>query len=348
MDKQIEELIALYTKASQRIIEAIQKSEGATKRSQLELLKSIGVIVSSTEVASAAIIVGIIEKAYVAGSKEAADQLRVQGVKNIDATFSAAVHREAVQNILDEAFYNILEATEYMTQDVKDRLESIIQKTNQSSLVEGVTRQQATRKAIAEATETGITGIVTKNGAKVPVEKYLFGSIQYHQRKAHVDGSINRMVENGEDLMQVNSVGITCSICAQYQGRVYSISGKDSRFPAMTTRPPYHAHCVHSAYVWHEEYQSKEDINKMLKDSSRPFEDNRSEANMKRYNELQREKSKKNETRKQWIRHKARSPDLPDLKTFASHKARNTAKYQEWQDDYRSTGALFKSKELKK
>jgi len=74
----------------------------------------------------------------------------------------------------------------------------------------------------------------------------------------------------------------------------------------------------------------------MIEQSNRPFVDNRTEANIRRYNELQREKSRKNATRKQWIRYKAVLPDdTPDLRTFASMKARNTQTYQELQEAYR-------------
>lgn len=186
--------------------------------------------------------------------------------------------------------------------------------------------------------------MVYKNGAVMPADKYMANVIHYHQRKAHVDGAINRMIENKQDLVYVNFVGITCEVCAKYQGRVYSISGNDKRFPKLEKRPPYHSHCVHNATPWVEEYQHEKDIKKAIKDSSRPFTDNRTERNIQKYEEIQREKSKKNETRKQWIRYKARMPDLPDLRTFASHKARNTKRYQLWMEEYRKIGHEIKDR----
>ncbi|MDG5470521.1 minor capsid protein [Jeotgalibacillus sp. ET6] len=343
MNEDIEKLVAMYEQSSMDIIGVIQSiSGGLTKRRQLELLKQIGVIISITQGDATGIILEIIEAAYKEGSNEATEELRAQGVKNIEASFKAGIHREAVQNIADDMFYTVLEASDNMSQDAKDRLEMITTKANQRSLIEGQTRREATKKAVAEATAKGITGAIYKNGAKVPVEKYLANTIQYYQRRAHVDGSINRMTENNKDLLYVNSVGITCSLCAQYQGRVYSISGKDSRFPPLTNRPPYHGHCVHSAYLWSEEFQDPKDIADMLQTSNRPFEDNRSEAKIRKYDEMQRKASRKNETRKQWIRYKSRMPDLPDLKTFGSQKARNTKKYKKWQQNFQLFGLIIK------
>lgn len=339
MDEQ-ERLIQLYEAASLKLLDMIRRSEGLTRRRYLQLFTDVVSMTTSLQENVPSLLLKIVEKSYSQGSEETISNLRVVGFENIDATFSVGIDRAAVQQIVDDAFYTILEATDFMTQDVKQRLETIVQAANSEALIEGQSRRQVTQRAIAEATERGITGIIAKNGARIQVEKYLAGTVQYYQRKAHVDGAINRMVQNNLDLIYVNSVGITCSLCAQYQGRVYSLSGRDDRFPPLILKPPYHAHCVHSAYPWIERYEDREEVSRMLKESNRPFEDNRAEHNIRRYNELQQEKSKKNEARKQWIRYKSRMPDLPELRTFASHKARNTKKYQEWMADYRAFGSI--------
>lgn len=334
-----EKLIKLYEDASYSILDKIRDSgDSLNQRSKLDLLSNVGNIISALQGDSVSLVLAIIEKAYKAGSKEALESMVTRGADKLEASFKSGIHREAVQKIVDDAFYTVLQASDYMEQDVKNRLETIISTANRNSLVEGMSRKAATQKAVEEATQSGITGIITRNGSQVPVDKYLSSSISYYQRKAHVDGSINRMMENGQDLLYVNSVGITCPMCAQYQGRVYSISGKDKRFPPLDVRPPYHGHCVHSTSPWNEDYQTSEDIKKMLKDSNRPFEDNRTEENIEKYKKLQNKTSKKNAARKQWIQYKSRMPDLPDLKTFASQKAKNSEKYKEWAGDYKTFG----------
>ncbi|WP_025698125.1 phage minor capsid protein, partial [Paenibacillus forsythiae] len=207
----------------------------------------------------------------------------------------------------------------------------------------GVSRRKATKQSVAEASARGITGMVAKNGARIPTEKYMASVIQFHQRKAHVTGVEQMAIQNDRDLLYVNFVGITCPLCAKYQGRVYSISGNDQRFPRLERRPPYHGHCVHSTSVWVEEYTPAAEIEQAIKDSNRPFVDNRIEDNIQRYEQLQKEKSRKNETRKQWIRYKAVLPnDMPSLKQFASHKVRGTKKYADLQELYRKVNIEIK------
>lgn len=342
-----EQLIQLYQESSLRIMELIRTLEdGPTKRRKEALLKQINEILSSLTGSAADLARDIIEESYEAGSVEALRQLVQQGVVSdgLEKSIKTVIHQQAIQAILDETFYSILEATDNMSQDSKKRIEEIVKKANQRSLVEGVSRRQATKDAVAELLDRDITGIITKNGAVIPADKYMTNVIQYNQRKAHVEGSINRMVDNDQDLVYVNFVGITCEVCAKYQGRVYSLSGNDERFPKLEQRPPYHGHCVHSTSAWVEDFHDELEVRKMLKDSNRPFTDNRTEKNIREYEKMQQETSKKNEVRKQWIRYKSRMPDLPDLRTFASHKARNTKLYQQWMADYREFGQEIKKR----
>jgi len=49
----------------------------------------------------------------------------------------------------------------------------------------------------------------------------------------------------GTDLIQVSTHNTTTEICQQYEGKIYSISGKDKRFPILRQVSPYHPNCLH-------------------------------------------------------------------------------------------------------
>ncbi|OKP91856.1 minor capsid protein [Paenibacillus helianthi] len=344
-----EELITLFETGGLRLLDLVaQLQDGSiSNRRKQELFRQVDAIISELTNNAGQGLADLIGTEYRGGASAAIEQMLAAGLAReaLDITIKAITHQRAAQAISDEAFYSILEASEHMSCDAKQRIVDAVRIANEQSLIQGVNRRQATQNAIAQVNKQGITGMVAKNGARIPAEKYMAGVIQYHQRKAHVAGTENMAVQNGQDLVYINFVGITCSLCAKYQGRVYSISGNDSRFPRLERRPPYHSHCVHSISVWVEEYTPGAEVEQTIKDSNRAFEDNRTEANMKRYNELQREKSLKNETRKQWIRYKATLPnDTPDLKQFASNKVRGTKKYGELQDLYRAANIEIKKK----
>ncbi|MGG3278802.1 phage minor capsid protein [Paenibacillus solani] len=342
-----EKLIALYTLAGERLIELIQSlEEGSYSRRRKEkLLQQVDEILAELTDGSAQSMSELLAEAYKAGSLEASSSMMAQGMADnqVNTVLEPIIHQQAVQAIMDDTFLRILEATDNMSQDAKRRIEEVVRTATERMLTEGVSRRQATKEAVAHMTEQGITGIVAKNGSRIPADKYMNGVVQYNLRKAHVTGAENTIVQNGLDLVYVNYVGITCEYCAKYQGRVYSISGTDQRFPKLEIRPPYHAHCVHSLSAWIEEYQSADEVERMVAISNRPFTDNRTEANIRRYNEIQRDKARKNETRKQWMRYKAVLPnDTPNLRQFASQKVRGTKKYSELQALYRKVNANTK------
>ncbi|KUP22403.1 phage minor capsid protein [Paenibacillus sp. DMB5] len=342
-----EELIALYVLADERLralVQILQDGNISNRRRQ-QLLQQVDMIIAELVNDAGQGLADLIGEEYRSGAAVAVEQMVAAGIAReaMDVTIKEIIHQGAAQSISDEGFYSILEASEHMTRDAKKRIEDAIRIANEQSLLEGVSRRQATQNAVAAVNKQGITGMISKNGARIPADKYMAGVVQYHQRKAHVTGTENMAVQNGMDLVYINSVGITCPVCAVYQGRVYSISGSDSRFPRLERRPPYHSHCVHSMSVWVEEYTSADEIEQVILDSNRPFTDNRTAANMRRYNELQREKSRKNETRKQWIRYKAVLPeDTPNLQQFASLKVRKTARYAELQELFREVNREIK------
>lgn len=339
-----EKLIALYTRAGERLLDLIRSLESGSysRRRKEKLLQQIDEILAGLTDDAAQSMAELLAEAYKEGVGEAADSMRAQGVpeEQINTVLEPLIHQQAVQAIMDDSFMRILEATDNMSQDAKRRVEEAVRTATERMLTEGVSRRQATKEAVARLAQQEITGIIAKNGARIPADKYMNGVVQYNLRKAHVTGAENTIVQNGLDLVYVNYVGITCEYCSKYQGRVYSISGTHQRFPRLENRPPYHSHCVHSLSAWIEEYQPADEVERMLAASNRPFTDNRTEENIQRYNEIQRDKARKNETRKQWIRYKAVLPnDTPNLRQFASLKARDAQTYRELQEAYRKVNA---------
>lgn len=64
--------------------------------------------------------------------------------------------------------------------------------------------------------------------------------------RAHNEAVKQLAKEAGIDLVRVTTSASACAeICTQYQGRIYSISGTDRRYPQLMRTPPFHPNCVH-------------------------------------------------------------------------------------------------------
>ena len=66
---------------------------------------------------------------------------------------------------------------------------------------------------------------------------------KFHQ--AHSQAALSQGLNYGTDLMEVSSHNTTTKICMPYEGKIFSASGKDPRFPPLTDSPPYHPYCLH-------------------------------------------------------------------------------------------------------
>lgn len=71
----------------------------------------------------------------------------------------------------------------------------------------------------------------------------------------------------------MTSVPQCCRLCGAYQGKVYSITGKDKRFPSLfntVLKNGYalpHPNCRHEFIPWFEEIESPEDVERAIKNS---------------------------------------------------------------------------------
>lgn len=92
--------------------------------------------------------------------------------------------------------------------------------------------------------------------------------------------------EIGTDLLEMSEHPCTCGECAKYQGRVFSISGKNKNFPKLPEHfikiGGVHEGCRHDFYPYFEDMPPAyhKDI---VKYSNRPFVDNRTKAQKEMY-----------------------------------------------------------------
>ena len=87
-------------------------------------------------------------------------------------------------------------------------------------------------------------------------------------------------MQAGTDLVKMTTMPQCCKLCGAYQGKVYSISGKDKRFPALfktVLRNGYalpHPNCRHEFIPWFEEIEAPEDVEKAIRNSKILYDKN--------------------------------------------------------------------------
>jgi hypothetical protein len=111
------------------------------------------------------------------------------------------------------------------------------------------------------------------NGTKQPLHAYAAMAARSARIESTNIGAIGSVLQTGTDLVKMTTMPQCCKVCGAYQGKVYSISGKDKRFPALfktVLKNGYallHPNCRHEFIPFYEEMETPEDIEKAIQNS---------------------------------------------------------------------------------
>lgn len=142
----------------------------------------------------------------------------------------------------------------------------------------------------------GLLNVEYKGGRKVSVSSYAAMAARSARMESANIGAFGRALENGTDYVRCTTIWPTCEICAKYQGKIYCISGKDKRFPALfetALRSGYalmHPNCRHEFIpVWLELMDEKELTEEIERSKISSKADTRSQKERDAYAEWQAE-----------------------------------------------------------
>lgn len=209
----------------------------------------------------------------------------------------------------------------------------------------------------------GITAFVDKAGRNWSLHTYANMVTRTTSRQAEILAVLTADEEH--DLYKISSHGTTCKVCAPFEGRVYSRSGKDSNFPPLAAAfgkiDPngaddltnsylnIHPNCLHVLMPWStvgrtdEEIKETQDFSSFKKNP--PTIDPRTQKQIDAYREKEKARAKQLNDYRQWEKYRMSLGDkVPKtFNTFQKHKFADDDKYKEWVDEFRKAD---KSKEF--
>jgi len=154
--------------------------------------------------------------------------------------------------------------------------------------------------------------------------------------------------EFGTDLVEASSHSPTCETCSIYQGRIYSISGKDNRFPKLPDSVfqfgGFHEGCRHAFYPFLEKYGAEPIFDgDPIKVSNRPFVDERTKEEKEEYTYKQNELKRKNETKEEYYKLLEKLPDIApkSLSAYSRMRRLKTESFKLLTEEARKIGILI-------
>lgn len=330
VDKKIEKLIEIYKEAEKRLIKTISEKEirGNTTTFYKEMLKQVQQELLRLKIFHTQWATDITKQLYMQAYEEVLSDLGIS-----DNTLTQ-LHKEAIELIAENIVNNLNEATDLVGRRVEDEIRNISLDSATNKFATGSTIKQMQDELKNNLINNNITSFKDRLGRNINISSYaemIARSIVAETQNTCV---MNTMFEHGNDLVKMSTHFGTCSVCATYEGRVYSITGYDERFPRLDEIPGFnkgynniHPRCRHRIRPWIEKYNDAEEE---IKNSNRPFEvDKDKEASVRAYQEEQKAKARLRNDKKQYERYKQVLGDKSP-KNFQSFRKIKYNNIEEW------------------
>lgn len=245
----------LKERAKQRLVADGRVLTAEAKRARL-VIREIDGILTELEGKRSAWIAQNVPKNYLRGVKSANLGLAEIGAP-LNATLSPVVHTQAIDVLMRE----LQEDFEAIDRVVSNGFRTVTRKTQLRSgidkmITEGAAFKIAEGKTARELSKEFKTRLIDEFGDKpFRVGKRRFSADTYAElvartkiAEAQTAGSINRIIESGNDLVMVSAHGAKDG-CGFYEGKIFSISGLSNKYPSLSNLPnggpPFHPNCRH-------------------------------------------------------------------------------------------------------
>lgn len=352
-----EQLIEYFSKVMQTILNKLGNARNLDKDiGSKQLIDEVVILLDRMGIKAQEVMPIELERAYREAVKKAERDLIAQKVKtepiNPLDLLKKKIHLAAVKKLMGDTLTDIKKAVTRAQSNAKLKIGRIIEKTRKelgTGLTAGRLNKVIAKRLSKMFVDEGITGFTTSDGKNIRIEKYASTVVRTKMRDANTQGNVNRYKDSNVHLVKISSHSPSCGKCAQYAGKVVSLTGEHKGF--LSTRdiplPPFHPNCRHTIAPYVIEFKSEGEI-QLEKDKWKSFQPNqevRSVSHQKAYKKEQDIRRQANEDLKQFEKYKAVLGDKAPktVGAFRRIKRANGPKYKQLQQQLRQTNRDLKA-----
>lgn len=340
-----EELIKLFTSAQAELIRLLQTVEprNTVTNYRKELLKQINQELALLNNRATPLMEKLIQQAYIQGIINTNRKLSVKMSSTEEAIILNSLskaHRKTINVFIRNKLGELNDVNYFIGRQIKDNIQKSVEDAVGLKLTTNETLKECKKNILKNFAENGISAIKTKNNRYIRIDAYADTVARSTVREVTNTATIKQVEELGYDLVKISSHPGACPICQKYEGRIYSISGKDKRFPRLDVAfssgyANIHPRCRHVLEPYIETFN---DVGKDIIKSNMPFQEpDKNDKQVQAYYSNQREKAKLRADRLQWEKYKTVLGD-DAISTFAGFrrmKNSNSDNYKELKRKYR-------------
>ena len=258
-DKKINQLIKLYKRAEKRLVRIISTKtvKGQVTDFYESMLKQVKLELMRLQVQSAKLSKDIVSELYLEAYEKSMKDLQVASI----ADGYTKLHTEAIEVLSDNLINNFSEVNYQVGRKIEDTIRNIGLTNTQIKFATGQTIKELQKELIQNLIYEGIGGITDKRGRVIPFITYaelLSRSIVAETQNTCV---LNVAKEHDKDLVKMTQHNSACPVCQKYEGKIYSLSGKSSKYPYLKSIPGFnkgynniHPRCRHRISVYIEKF----------------------------------------------------------------------------------------------
>lgn len=282
-DAPVSQLVAVYKAAVKSLLDDFDQSSDFSRARRLAILANVRAEMAKLGDKTQKWLDDNIPAAYKEGMNEAVAGLNSLAKKEllpddaikVKASFTLP-NKQAVAAMVDDGLKSFGDSMTLVGRNVKSITTQSFQKEVRAKLAEGTITGE-TRKDIVAATkqqlkDRGLTALTDKGGKNWTLDRYADMLARTKLTEARNAGVANKMLENDQDLVQVSINGSDHQACADWEGKVVSVTGKNNDYPSLDEAEAdglFHPNCRHTinavepslareTYGWNKETQSYE------------------------------------------------------------------------------------------
>lgn len=235
-EQNIEKVTTFYKRAYQEIVDEIQGATKFGKNNRRAILQQVEKILTELGVDTQEFVKQELPKYYETGADQAVAQLKSINANVLVSTGFNKVHKEAILAIIDDSAKAIAESISGVGRSASRLLNTAVKEELKFRLAAGETSgealEQTKKKIKGILQEEGLSALTDKSGRKWELDRYTEMLIRTKGVEARNTGLVNRLVENGYDLVQVSAHGAT-DTCGPWEGKILSATGKTKGYPTV-------------------------------------------------------------------------------------------------------------------
>lgn len=252
-DAEIERLVKFYEQAEREILDRLNRAllRGNKTEYLAQMKKNIEAILQQLREGNRTWCEQAIPRVYTEGLRNADAMLKDVGV-SVKAGFGA-IHQQAAQVLAENTFQRFEDVVQVIGRQVNDIYRELALENIRGTVVGYDTWKQTARRFREQLAERGVTGFKDRSGRMWNMRTYTEMHARTVCMQAHLEGTANRLVEQGHDLVKVSTHRGACELCQPWQGKILSITGKTEGYPTLEEAKAaglFHPRCRH-AYGLH-------------------------------------------------------------------------------------------------